>query len=185
MALRKYINEVIGAEERCTNVALKSLGICIDKPVMNSSNLIVILRKKYNVYQYIPHAKDSYENMKRAGDYAPKYGDYNKMFIAPVNKGEYYEQLGWGFPQSTVNRFVKLINDQDTKGHFFLMTRKHILVVHNTDRHGIVIVDAEEKFNRKQKIEGLVIVEQTQESVENLNNFLESTEKTSKLKYIQ
>jgi len=160
---KRMFREIIGSEERCTNIALESFGICSSKPIMNMGMVYRHLRKQYQVNDYMS-TRDS--ELSAIGDsYSEKFG---KNIYGVVS----------------IKHFINYIKSNDIEGHFFIFVRDHALAIHSLEngKH-IFIIDAEEKFQSNSKIKYLLCVEGSNISKIFLD-YIKTTERISKIKKI-
>lgn len=179
------VNEVIGPDRRCTNLVLESFGICVDRAVMNRAMLLKALRQKYpknELKEYTTHNEAMYLSYKTRTAIWDKALESKQLYIAPMNIQHYWEPLGWGFKKTTIRNFAKMISDERIYGHFVVEVPAHVLAIHHTRKHGMVVVDTEMKFLSTKRVTGLNIVDEGPKPNYALENFLKTTDRQEQIR---
>lgn len=157
----RRMREIIGPEERCTNIALESFGICTDRPLMNRAMVYNQLNKKYEVHKYI-----EIEGVLQA---------------QPIDN--FSEILGEEvYGVSTVNNLIEYIKSNAIEGHFVVFVRDHTIAIHSL-QGSVFVVDAEERFNSRKRVDSFFYLDET-ELDKIFANFLKTTEHVNKVEKV-
>jgi hypothetical protein len=139
------MKEIIGADERCTNISLASFGICTDRPLMTLRDIKKeIITAFKEIYYYIFMKED-------------------KTIGAPsllATGGRFHPEIGKRIVNvKTLKTFINYITSNNIYGHYLISYTNHVIALHYLKNGDIYIVDTELKFVSSRRIESFYIIE--------------------------
>lgn len=195
--LRENLNEVVDAEDRCTNNALASMGICLDDPVMNIGQAISAINNNFSDANIVDYSGTKSDEKKS-----------NMFFLYPTNgtdevladlqNSTLKEFYPYSFKESsidyppglplkfdtaiikakTVNNLIQLIKANGPTGTYFVGVRGHVLVIHKLSSGETYVIDTEMKFGSRAIVRKLLYVDR--DPSEELHNWMENNSEKAK-----
>lgn len=179
LTFEQFTTEVIGAEERCSNNALASAGVCVNKPVMTGGELASTLSDAFDGYSFYERIKvgkgteiliyqeDKSTSNETIGDrtFGDFYGEQRFKKIQQKAKPEVVDQIRDLWDRNILaftpvaKKVIGYIKAYGPQGSYFIQVPRHVFVVHKMPDGGLAIVDTEEKFDSGKGVKAVYYVE--------------------------
>lgn len=177
--IKKILREVIGAEDRCSNNAFASAGVCIDTPITGEDEVLSTLQRAFGGYSYYDlnqmgkkvqflmysEKKSTSEERISNDTFGEMYGEERFDKISRTADERTVQMLRelWDVNvlpfKPTVAKVLGYIKGHGPIGSYFIRVPRHLLVAHKSSGGELSVVDTEAKFASGRQVQALYFVD--------------------------
>lgn len=158
-----FINEVVGAERRCSNNAFASAGLCRNEPIKDLDDIYDAL-KAMGDYTTYTEKGDKLQHRPDKSNNAGKIGNSEQETIVWDSKARERHEVvrnfitGYGIKTKGVIQYIKESSNAPV-GSYFMRVTKHLLVAHKLKDGSVVVVDTQAKFDSGKEVKDIYYVD--------------------------